>query len=54
MRCPHMEERNGQKTLVVKGQPFIMLAGEVHNSNYVQRAHAASAEAAGIQLRRLP
>lgn len=33
MRHPHIEERNGQKTLIVKGEPFIMLAGEVHNSN---------------------
>ena len=29
----HIEKRNGQKMLVVKGEPFTMLAGEVHNSN---------------------
>ena len=33
MRYPHIEERNGQKTLIVKDEPFILLAGEVHNSN---------------------
>ena len=30
---PHIGEINGRKVLMVKDQPFIMLAGEVHNSN---------------------
>lgn len=30
---PHIGEINGTKVLMVKGRPFIMLAGEVHNSN---------------------
>lgn len=28
-----VEKRNGRKVLMVDGKPFIMLAGEVHNSN---------------------
>lgn len=30
---PHIETRNDAKVLMVHGMPFIMLAGEVHNSN---------------------
>lgn len=30
---PHIELHNGKKVLMVKDKPFIMLAGEVHNSN---------------------
>lgn len=30
---PSVEEHNGRKTLMVKGKPFIMLAGETHNSS---------------------
>ena len=30
---PSIETRNGHQTMVVNGKPFIMLAGEVHNSD---------------------
>lgn len=30
---PYIKEQNGKKVLMVKEKPFIMLAGEVHNSN---------------------
>ena len=30
---PHIEKYNGKQMLIVHGQPFILLAGEVHNSN---------------------
>ena len=33
MNCPHIQEINGHKVLMVHGKPFVMLAGEVHNSN---------------------
>ena len=33
MSIPYLAERNGQKILMVEDKPFIMLAGEVHNSN---------------------
>lgn len=33
MCYPHIEIRNGQKILFAQDKPFIMLAGEVHNSN---------------------
>lgn len=33
MKHPHIAEINGHKTLIVHDEPFIMLAGEVHNSN---------------------
>ncbi len=30
---PYLKEQNGKKVLMVNDEPFIMLAGEVHNSN---------------------
>lgn len=33
MQIPQIEVCNGQKVLTVKGEPFVLLAGEVHNSN---------------------
>jgi hypothetical protein len=33
MSYPYLKEENGKKILVVQGKPFIMLSGEVHNSN---------------------
>ena len=33
MKIPHIEERNGTKILMVDEKPFIMISGEVHNSN---------------------
>lgn len=30
---PHIDVQNGKKVLMVNNKPFIMLAGEVHNSN---------------------
>jgi len=33
MSIPHLQDRKGHKLLMVHDQPFIMLAGEVHNSN---------------------
>ena len=33
MSIPYLKDCNGKKLLVVQGKPFIMLAGEVHNSN---------------------
>lgn len=30
---PHLETRNGRPLLIVDGKPFIMLAGETHNSS---------------------
>ena len=30
---PHIETRGNRKVLMVHNSPFIMLAGEVHNSN---------------------
>ncbi len=32
-RIPYIETRNGHPVLMVNGKPFIMLAGEVHNSD---------------------
>lgn len=32
-QIPHFAEVNGKKVLMVKDRPFILLAGEVHNSN---------------------
>ena len=32
-RIPYIETKNGKPVLIVKGKPFIMLAGEVHNSD---------------------
>ncbi len=33
MRIPYLQNRNGHKVLMVNEQPFIMLAGEIHNSS---------------------
>ncbi|MBD5393980.1 MAG: DUF5597 domain-containing protein [Lachnospiraceae bacterium] len=33
MSIPHLEEYNNTKRLIVNDKPFLMLAGEVHNSN---------------------
>lgn len=33
MRTPYLENRNGKKVLMVQEKPFIMIAGEVHNSS---------------------
>ena len=33
MSIPHIEKRNGRPVLIVKDQPMILLAGEVHNSD---------------------
>lgn len=33
MSIPYLEDRQGKKVLMVHEQPFILLAGEVHNSN---------------------
>ena len=30
---PYIKQQNGTKLLMVEDKPFIMLAGEVHNSN---------------------
>ena len=30
---PHIENRNGRPVLMVEDKPFILLAGEVHNSD---------------------
>ena len=31
--CPHIGKINGKKVLIVNDTPFIILGGEVHNSN---------------------
>lgn len=33
MRGPYLENKNGKKVLMVNEKPFIMIAGEVHNSS---------------------
>ena len=33
MKAPYLEDRNGQKVLIVDEAPFIMIAGEAHNSS---------------------
>jgi len=33
MSNPYLKEEQGKKMLMVQGKPFIMLSGEVHNSN---------------------
>ena len=30
---PHLIEHHGRKELIVNGKPFLMLAGELHNSS---------------------
>lgn len=30
---PHLEQQNGQSLLIVNGEPFLMLSGELHNSS---------------------
>lgn len=55
---PHIESRNGKKTLIVNGKPFIMLAGEVHNSNSSSLAYMeqiwAQAKTLGMNCLLLP
>ena len=55
---PHIGEINGRKVLMVKDQPFIMLAGEVHNSNSSSLAYTEGiwdqAEALGMNCLLLP
>ena len=36
---PHLETRHGARQLVVDGKPFLMLAGELHNSSSTSRAY---------------
>jgi beta-galactosidase GanA len=36
---PHLETRHGTRQLVVDGKPFLMLAGELHNSSATSRAY---------------
>ena len=36
---PHLETRHGASQLVVDGKPFLMLAGELHNSSSTSRAY---------------
>lgn len=55
---PNIASVNGKKILMVKGRPFIMLAGEVHNSNasslaYMERIWE-QAEALGMNCLLLP
>ncbi len=55
---PHIEKCNGTHRLIVKGEPFIMLAGEVHNSNasspeYMQQVWD-KAQALGMNTLLLP
>ena len=35
--APHLETRHGVKQLVVDGQPFLILGGELHNSSSSSR-----------------
>ena len=53
-----VENRNGQKVLTVDGKPFIMLAGEVHNSNSSSVAYMEGvydqADALGMNCLLLP
>ncbi len=32
-QAPHLEKRGGTTQLIVDGQPFLMLSGELHNSS---------------------
>ena len=32
-KIPHLAEQGDKTVMMVNGEPFIMLAGEVHNSN---------------------
>ncbi len=58
MKGVHLEVQNGKKMLVVGGKPFIMLAGEVHNSNSSSAAYMESvydkADALGLNSLLLP
>jgi hypothetical protein len=36
---PHLETRHGTRQLVVDGKPFLMMAGELHNSSATSRAY---------------
>ena len=55
---PHLEEMNGKKILIVNDKPYIMLAGEVHNSNSSSVAYMEKvwdkAEALGMNSLLLP
>ena len=33
MRCPYLKQQGTTKVLMVHDKPFVMLAGELHNSN---------------------
>ena len=35
---PHLEQRGGTRQLIVDGQPFLVLGGELHNSSSTSRA----------------
>ena len=55
---PHFEVHGGKKLLYVKGEPQILLAGEIHNSNSttpeVFQASIDKAKALGIQVLLIP
>ena len=55
---PHIENKNGRPVLTVEGQPFILLAGEVHNSDSSSPAYMEkiwdTAEALGMNALLLP
>lgn len=55
---PHIDLNNGKKVLMVKGKPFIMLAGEVHNSSSSSLAYMEQvweqAKALGMNCLLLP
>lgn len=58
MLQPHMGQINGRPILMVDGKPFIMLAGEVHNSSsssltYMERVWE-KADALGMNCLLLP
>jgi hypothetical protein len=36
---PHLETRHGARQLVVDGKPFLMMAGELHNSSSSSREY---------------
>ena len=38
-KIPYLAEQGNKKVLMVNGKPFIMLAGEVHNSNSSSAAY---------------
>lgn len=47
---PHFETKNGIVRLIVNGEPFTMLSGELHNSS-TESEHAIHLPTLGISFR---